>query len=186
MTVSTRKRFEVFKRDRFTCSYCGATPPAIVLEVDHITPHSKHGSDDINNLVTSCFGCNRGKSNIQLSTIPPTLQDNLSAMKEKETQVREYRKYIKTIERRINKDIEDVEKVLQEMHPDSEFTVKFRQVSIRKFLSLLPKHEIIDALRSAMSRLGHRSLDQQLTYFCGICWNIIKSNTSPVSKGSAT
>lgn len=54
-------RFEIFKRDNFTCQYCGATPPDAVLEVDHVTPVSKGGSNEVSNLVTACFECNRGK-----------------------------------------------------------------------------------------------------------------------------
>ncbi len=61
MALSKRVRFEIFKRDSFTCQYCGNRPPEIVLEVDHIDPRSNGGSDDLINLITSCFDCNRGK-----------------------------------------------------------------------------------------------------------------------------
>jgi hypothetical protein len=67
MPISKRLRFEVFKRDSFTCQYCGAQAPSVVLQVDHIQPVSKDGADDIINLVTSCGSCNIGKSNISLS-----------------------------------------------------------------------------------------------------------------------
>lgn len=60
--LSKRTRFEVFKRDGFTCQFCGNTPPAVILEVDHLVPLSKGGVDEIINLLTSCEGCNRGKS----------------------------------------------------------------------------------------------------------------------------
>ena len=59
--------FEVFKRDSFTCQYCGKSAPDAVLEVDHIIPVSKGGDNDISNLITSCFECNRGKSNKKLT-----------------------------------------------------------------------------------------------------------------------
>ena len=65
--LSKTIRFEVFKRDKFTCQYCGASAPEVVLEVDHIKPISKGGTDDILNLVTSCRDCNRGKTNKVLS-----------------------------------------------------------------------------------------------------------------------
>lgn len=60
-------RFEVFKRDKFTCQYCGLSAPEVILEVDHIKPVSKGGTNDILNLVTSCRDCNRGKTNKVLS-----------------------------------------------------------------------------------------------------------------------
>lgn len=67
MAISKRTRYEVLKRDSFTCQYCGRQAPDVLLEVDHINPKSKGGSNDILNLVTSCIDCNRGKSNIELS-----------------------------------------------------------------------------------------------------------------------
>lgn len=66
-SIPKKVRFEVFKRDNFTCQYCGSKAPDVVLEVDHIEPVSKGGTNDVINLVTSCGDCNRGKSNIQLS-----------------------------------------------------------------------------------------------------------------------
>lgn len=54
-------RFEVFKRDNFTCQYCGGKAPDIVLHIDHINPVAGGGDNDIMNLVTSCEPCNLGK-----------------------------------------------------------------------------------------------------------------------------
>jgi hypothetical protein len=65
-TISTKTRFEVFKRDSFKCQYCGRCAPEIVLELEHIEPHSKGGSDDVLNLVTSCWECNNGKGDRRL------------------------------------------------------------------------------------------------------------------------
>jgi len=65
--VSKRTRFEVFKRDKFTCQYCGRAAPSIVLQIDHIHPVAKDGDNDILNLVTSCQECNAGKSDKTLS-----------------------------------------------------------------------------------------------------------------------
>lgn len=49
----------VFKRDGYTCQYCGAKGKK--LEADHIIPFSKGGSDSLQNLTTSCQRCNRQK-----------------------------------------------------------------------------------------------------------------------------
>ncbi|MER5699644.1 HNH endonuclease [Streptomyces mirabilis] len=62
MAVSRRKRFEVLRRDSFRCRYCGAGAARVELEVDHVTPVALGGTDDLDNLVTSCAPCNEGKS----------------------------------------------------------------------------------------------------------------------------
>lgn len=67
MAVSKRKRFEVFKRDSFTCQYCGQSAPQVVLNCDHIEPKANGGKDEIINLITSCFACNAGKSDKRLA-----------------------------------------------------------------------------------------------------------------------
>lgn len=61
-STGKRLRFETFKRDGFTCQYCGAQPPSVVLVVDHITPVSGGGNDDPLNLITACEPCNQGKA----------------------------------------------------------------------------------------------------------------------------
>jgi hypothetical protein len=59
--VSKKLRFEVFKRDSFTCQYCGQQAPNVILQVDHVRPASDGGSTDILNLLTACTTCNAGK-----------------------------------------------------------------------------------------------------------------------------
>lgn len=58
---SAKIRFEIFKRDAFTCQYCGAKAPDVILHVDHIEPMSRGGNDSLLNLLTSCAACNGGK-----------------------------------------------------------------------------------------------------------------------------
>lgn len=59
--VSKKTRFEVFKRDNFTCQYCGAKAPEVVLHCDHINPVANGGDSGIMNLVAACAACNGGK-----------------------------------------------------------------------------------------------------------------------------
>lgn len=66
-SLTKKTRFEVFKRDSFTCQYCGQAAPRVILQVDHIHPVSKDGDNDILNLITSCEDCNGGKSDRLLS-----------------------------------------------------------------------------------------------------------------------
>lgn len=56
------KRFRVLHRDEFMCRYCGAKPGSELLEVDHLVPKSRSGSDHECNLVTACKTCNSRKS----------------------------------------------------------------------------------------------------------------------------
>lgn len=65
---SLRLRFNVLKRDNFTCVQCGASPaknPDIELHIDHVIPWSKGGETVEENLQTLCSKCNLGKSNLQ-------------------------------------------------------------------------------------------------------------------------
>lgn len=63
---SLRLRYEVLKRDRFTCK-CGRSPakdPRIELHIDHIIPWSTGGDTVLHNLQVLCSICNVGKSNL--------------------------------------------------------------------------------------------------------------------------
>lgn len=55
-------RFNVFRRDNFTCRYCGRASPQVVLHCDHATSVKDGGGDTEDNLVTACSDCNFGKS----------------------------------------------------------------------------------------------------------------------------
>ncbi len=106
MPVGIRTRFEVFKRDAFTCRYCGGQSPAVVLEVDHIVPVCEGGSDDTINLTTSCWNCNRGKAGVPLGDVllGEDPHDKAIAIIEQERQLREYNKVLARARRRREKD----------------------------------------------------------------------------------
>jgi hypothetical protein len=58
--VGNSKKLAILKRDNYTCGYCGAT--GVELEIDHIKPVSKGGTNEQTNLITACKKCNRDKS----------------------------------------------------------------------------------------------------------------------------
>ena len=64
--ITPKLRFSVLSRDLYTCQYCGAHAPDVRLEIDHIVPVSKGGTNDIGNLITSCEECNYGKGSSEL------------------------------------------------------------------------------------------------------------------------
>lgn len=59
--IGKKLRFDVLHRDHFTCQYCGAKPPAVVLHLDHRIAVAKGGQNTFENLMTSCAPCNIGK-----------------------------------------------------------------------------------------------------------------------------
>ena len=58
------KRKMIYKRDHYTCQYCGSIKD---LTIDHVIPKSKGGTNKWNNLVTCCRKCNLKKGNKFLS-----------------------------------------------------------------------------------------------------------------------
>jgi hypothetical protein len=58
--IPKRVRFEVLRRDNYTCRYCRSTSNE--LTIDHVTPVVLGGTDDPANLVAACRDCNGGKS----------------------------------------------------------------------------------------------------------------------------
>ena len=92
MPLSVRTRFEVFKRDGFTCRYCGRKSPDVVLEVDHILPLCEGGTDDAVNLATSCWDCNHGKAGVPLASVMTGEDPHDAAIMilERDRQLREY------------------------------------------------------------------------------------------------
>lgn len=62
--IGNRKWYGVLARDNWTCCSCGRTPlDGVTLEVDHIRPRSRGGTNDPENLQTLCRKCNSGKGN---------------------------------------------------------------------------------------------------------------------------
>ena len=55
-------RFEILKRDDYRCQMCGVTAKdGATLEIDHIYPVSKGGTNEPDNLQVLCRECNAGK-----------------------------------------------------------------------------------------------------------------------------
>lgn len=88
-TLSKRLRFEVFKRDKFTCQYCGRKAPDVILHADHAHPRAEGGEDDILNLVTSCVECNLGKADKLLAddSVVALQRDQLASLEERREQI---------------------------------------------------------------------------------------------------
>jgi hypothetical protein len=172
-SISKKVRFDVFKRDGFTCVYCGAHPSeTIVLEVDHIHPVAEGGSDDPDNLVTACFACNRGKGAGLLSDVPQSIADKAAETIEREAQIRAYHEIMEERKKRRDEELWSVADIFMERFSD-ESILRSHLSSIRTFLDRLDCYEVREAMESATNKFNNRG--RAFSYFCGICWSKIKS-----------
>jgi hypothetical protein len=172
---SNKQRFEVFKRDLFRCQYCGRTPPEVVLEVDHINPKSKGGKGNLDNYITACFECNRGKGKNKVDAIPSALIDKVSVLKEKRAQLKHYNDMLASLQKERCKLIELVCSCFYTSYPGRSPSERFKQTTITGFLNKLPAEEVIEAMEIACSR-NKDTGTETLQYFCGICWMKIRQH----------
>lgn len=59
--VPGTSRYEVLKRAKFRCELCGISAEEKALEVDHILPRNRGGSDELHNFQALCYSCNATK-----------------------------------------------------------------------------------------------------------------------------
>jgi 5-methylcytosine-specific restriction endonuclease McrA len=62
-TAVTFSRRNIYKRDRYTCQYCGIQPGSEELTIDHVLPRSQGGTSNWENCVLACVNCNKRKAN---------------------------------------------------------------------------------------------------------------------------
>ena len=65
-SIDSESRYTVLFRANFKCQACGAKPSSdndVSLHIDHVTPFSWGGSNDVDNLQVLCADCNISKSN---------------------------------------------------------------------------------------------------------------------------
>lgn len=178
-SISKKRRFDIFKRDAFTCQYCGRKPPAVVLELEHVIPVCEGGADDDTNLLCSCFDCNRGKGGTPLDIVPLSVVDRLAHERELVEQVHALNQF--QAEQR-----EFVEATIDELgiywndHTQAEKGVWIfgddRKKSARHFLKFLTPSDVKEAIDLAMFRSAPSGTYDRKTwlYFCKVCWNWIK------------
>jgi hypothetical protein len=170
--ISKKTRFDVFKRDRFTCQYCGAHPPGVLLHVDHIVAVAAGGTNAIDNLATSCDPCNLGKGARSLSVIPQTLSAKAADIAEREAQLLGYQAVLEAKRQRIE---DELWRVAEVVDPGSSVNGMSRDwtASIRRFNERLGLHAVLEAADLARGVYPYGG-KKTFLYFCGICWKKIK------------
>jgi hypothetical protein len=170
----------VFKRDLFTCKYCGRRPPEVVLEVDHIIPRAGGGSDDIENLVTACCDCNRGKAAKGLGDTVPAVDElvRLEAMQEMAERALRLKQQTDLAKQQREVEADLIAEVRRTWEESTEDVSGFQELSIKRFLArgltLSDFEDAISSLMALMNRRGWLRQDEAWRYFCGACWKMIK------------
>ena len=184
--LSKRIRFEVFKRDQFSCQYCGRHPPDVVLEIDHIIPICDGGDASEGNLLTACFDCNRGKAGISLTSIPKTLAEQAAEIIEREQQLAAYREIIEIQKDRIDEDMWDIAEILFGKYECEKGIRRDWLASIKRFNKKLDLEQVREAAEiaygvrlSADESIYSTHKQRRFAYFCGICWRKIRGESDP-------
>lgn len=167
-------RFEVFKRDKFTCQYCGASAPDVILEVDHIKPVSKGGSNQIMNLLTACRDCNRGKTNKELSdnTAVMLQKKQLEAAQERREQLEMMLKWREELETERELEIDAINQYFV-LHTKWELNDNGKR-DVRKLIKRFGFNEVYTACEISIDRYydgSERSWDEAFIKVGGICYN---------------
>jgi hypothetical protein len=190
MAVSLKLRFEVFQRDNFTCQYCGKKTPEVILEIEHIIPVSKGGTDEPDNLTTSCFECNRGKGANLLDTIlkDKNVHHETVLLAEKEFQLAEYNHLKNKIRERENKEITELINHFVSQFPENDRKsagIEFPQTIIRQCLKITSYVDIFEIIETAIAITSRNTKGDLPTvaaakYLTAILRNKLRtSNNSP-------
>lgn len=178
--ISKKTRFEVFKRDKFSCQYCGLAAPLVILHVDHVVPVAEGGDNNILNLVTACQGCNSGKGKRLLSDDAAILlqKQQLDELQEKNEQRKLMLKWRKELKNAEETDVSIAVHDINQWSP--EFIVSENGVrDIRRLIRMFGLSEVliaIDISESTYHRcdpngvLSKTSWEFSFTKIGGICW----------------
>jgi len=172
MSIGKKLRFEIFKRDSFTCQYCGRTPPDVVLHVDHIHPVAKGGDDDPMNLITSCDSCNLGKGAREITTISPRPDADLEwlAMQQEVAELRRYQLAKEQRDRLTKQIIRALQDTWALQFGDDHVPA---DAVLLQWLTWADPEQIEDAIKIASSKSYRlRTFDARLRYTAGTLHNL--------------
>lgn len=151
--ISQKTRFEIFKRDSFTCQYCGKKAPDVILNVDHIHPVKLGGENDILNLITSCFDCNSGKKAIPLgdnSTLVKQ-QKQLEELNERRLQIEMLLQWRNGLANLTNMEVDNYADYINKYTPGFSVTDSFK-LEIKKWVKKYTPELIYECIDEAAQR----------------------------------
>lgn len=160
MAVTKRTRFEVLRRDNYTCRYCRSVENE--LTVDHVTPVALGGTDDPGNLVAACKDCNAGKT----STSPDA--DLIAQVEEDHLRWTRAIKAAAQIRAQNINAADEYVRTFEEVWGPRYIPNGGTATLQRLYESGLPVEDLHQAAMLAISARG--VLNSRFSYFCGIAW----------------
>lgn len=130
----------------------------------------------ITNLVAACFDCNRGKSNIPLTSLPQSLEADAKVRRERLRQI----KWLRALNQRERAVQEEQIEYISDTwitaigdDPQKYQVTEEAWETIRKFLKLLPAQQVNNAA-ALLWKVQNKTPDSQFRFFCGCCWRMIR------------
>lgn len=175
MAVTKRTRFEVLRRDNYTCRYCRSTEAE--LTIDHVTPVALGGSDKPDNLVAACRDCNTGKSSAHPeAALVAEVSDEAIRHAERIKQA------YAVLRQALKGQTEYIDQFADEF-PGRKVPNGWKGSLIRWFEMGVPIELIIDAgHRAALRTRDGRKEDAWFRYMAGIIWSKCETATAEVTK----
>jgi hypothetical protein len=167
--IPKKLRFEVFKRDSFTCQYCGRKAPDVVLEIDHIKPVAEGGKNTILNLITSCQECNRGKGK-QLLTEHQTLDKERNQLEVLQQRKEQMRMMMAWKDELLQIDKEQVEYIEKLVCDEDDCLTDAGRNNVRSIIQRFGFNVVIDCAIIAKRRYSDG--EERMKKLGGIAWNI--------------
>lgn len=178
MTVSKRVRFEILRRDKNTCQYCGQMAPDVPLHIDHVIPIALGGSDDPSNLVTACRDCNAGKTSVSPdSPLVKSVSDHAAAyalgLTDRMTRIRSTLQE-QLIERDYFRNVWEMWRTASDttvpMPPDWKSSIdRWHRMGV-------PRELFVDAIEIAMTKRGLVGEFAEFAYMAGVIWGRINEH----------
>lgn len=179
MALSKRTRFEIFKRDLFTCRYCGKRPPDVVLEVDHVIARKNGGTDDPDNLATSCADCNRGKAAVPLGESAPAVDElaRLESIQDMLERANLAKQAAAAFAAKKEAEGIGVDLAMTWWTDIGGTEWSFQPASIRGFLRRLSTDDVYEAFQATgrwWEQFPRKTQSIAWRYFCGCCWQMVR------------
>jgi hypothetical protein len=175
-SLGKRLRFEIFKRDSFTCQYCGKQPPEVVLVIDHINPVASGGDNDPLNLITACEVCNQGKADKQLQNISPRPDADLEwlEMQQEIAELRHYQIAKSERDRLTQKNVRVLQETWAIYFNDENVPADF---VLMQWFSWASPEEIEEAIKIASAKSYRLStFNRRLQYTAGVLHKLTGTN----------